>query len=71
MAVRLPKVLVDQLVLKPGDEIKIITAKTGTLEIARDDVATRRAEALKRMSERRWKLPEGYKFDRDKANSRR
>jgi antitoxin MazE len=70
LAVRLPKALVDKLVLKPGDEVKVIASEPGTLEVARDDAAARRAEALKRMSELQWPLPPDYKFDRDEANSR-
>ena len=70
LAVRLPKALVDQLALKPGDEVRVVASEPGTLKIVRDDAAARRDEALKRMGERRWPLPPGYKFDRDEANSR-
>jgi antitoxin MazE len=29
-----------------------------------------RQRALDRLAKRNWKLPEGYKFDRDEANER-
>jgi antitoxin MazE len=33
LAVRLPKVLVDQLGLKEGDELNVVAAKDGTVEV--------------------------------------
>jgi len=68
LAVRLPKALVDQLGLKEGDELNVIAAKESTVE-----VETRRAQrqrALDNMAARNWKLPDGYRFDRDEANER-
>ena len=68
LAVRLPKALVDQLGLKEGDELNVVAAEDGTVE-----VETRRAQrqrALDNMAARNWKLPDGYRFDRDEANER-
>ena len=67
LAVRLPKKLVDELGLKPGDEVDIVKADAARLELSKCD---KRAAAIARMSERNWKLPEGYRFDRDEANER-
>jgi antitoxin MazE len=33
LAVRLPKALVDQLGLKEGDELNVVAAKDGTIEV--------------------------------------
>ena len=46
LAVRLPKVLVENLDLKPGDELEIVSASTKRIMIARDE---RRALAIERM----------------------
>jgi antitoxin MazE len=68
LAVRLPKVLVDQLGLKEGDELNVVAAKDGTIEVeTRED---QRRRALDRMAARNWTLPPDYKFDRDEANER-
>ena len=67
LAVRLPKELVEQLALHPGDEVAVVTATKEQIAIEKID---RRKAALERMAERNWKLPEGYKFDRDEANER-
>jgi antitoxin MazE len=49
--------------------------KTPPVPADRDAAETeiRQAEqqrALDRLAQRNWKLPEGYKFDRDEANER-
>jgi antitoxin MazE len=68
LAVRLPKALVDQLGLKEGDELSVVAARQGTIEVeTRED---QRRRALERMAERNWTLPADYKFDRDEANER-
>jgi antitoxin MazE len=68
LAVRLPKALVDQLGLKEGDELSVVAARQGTIEVeTRED---QRRRALQRMAERNWTLPADYKFDRDEANER-
>jgi antitoxin MazE len=68
LAVRLPKALVDQLGLKQGDELTVVAAKGGTIEVETREHQRRRA--LERMAARNWTLPEGYRFDRDEANER-
>jgi len=67
LAVRLPKALVDELGLKPGDELKVVEADKSHIVVEKRD---KRAEFLKQMEQFRFPLPEGYKFDRDEANER-
>jgi antitoxin MazE len=67
LAVRLPKKLVDDLGLKEGDEVTISAAGSDRFEIVR---SAQRADAIDRMGRRSWRLPEGYRFDRDEANER-
>jgi antitoxin MazE len=67
LAVRLPKSLVDELGLQPGDEIDIVSATGRRLEVEKN---TRRERALERMEARKWSAPKGYRFDRDEANER-
>jgi antitoxin MazE len=68
LAVRLPKALVEELGLKEGDELNVVAACKGTLEVETRENQRRRA--LDRMAERNWTLPPDYKFDRDEANER-
>lgn len=68
LAVRLPKTLVDQLGLKEGDELNIVAAKDGVLEV--ESAQAQRQRALDRLAKLNWSLPKGYKFDRDEANER-
>jgi antitoxin MazE len=67
LAVRLPKKLVDELRLIPGDELKVVKASKAEIVVEKVD---KRAEFLKRMEQFRFPLPEDYKFDRDEANER-
>ncbi len=67
LGVRLPRVLVDNLDLKPGDELEVVASTATRIVVAKDD---RRARAVDRMRGRAWPLPEGYAFDRDDANAR-
>ena len=67
LAVRLPKALVEDLGLKPGDELEVVSAAPTRIALARDE---RRARAVERMRERAWTLPDGYTFDRNEANVR-
>jgi antitoxin MazE len=67
LGVRLPKNVVDELDLSAGDELFLVTASKTTLVV---DKAKNRKNALERMARRDWKLPEGYKFDREEANKR-
>jgi antitoxin MazE len=67
LAVRLPKSLVDELGLVPGDELKVVKASNAEIVVEKVD---KRAEFLRRMEQFRFPLPEDYKFDRDEANER-
>lgn len=67
LGVRLPRALVDELGLKPGDDVEVVAAAPTRLVVAKDD---RRGRAVDRMRARTWSLPEGYSFDRDEANAR-
>jgi antitoxin MazE len=68
LAVRLPKKLVQTLGLKEGDELNIVAARDGALEVETE--ADRRRRALARMKARDWVSPAGFRFDRDEANER-
>jgi antitoxin MazE len=62
LAVRLPKELVEQLGLSPGDEIEVVKATRHELAIEKVD---RRERFLKAMEQFHWEAPAGYRFDRD------
>jgi antitoxin MazE len=68
LAVELPKRLVDELGLREGDELTVISARKdeGGIESGED----RRRRAIENMRARQWTLPADYKFDRDEANAR-
>jgi antitoxin MazE len=68
LAVRLPKALVEELGLKEGDQLNVVAARDGAIEVETGE--DRRRRALDRMAARNWTLPEGYRFDRDEANER-
>jgi antitoxin MazE len=68
LAVRLPNALVKNLRLKEGDQLNVVAAKDGAIEVETSEDERRRA--LERMAARNWTLPEGYRFDRDEANER-
>jgi len=68
LAVRLPKALVDQLGLKEGDELEVVAAANGAIEVETKEA--RRQRALDSIRSRNWTLPPDYKFDRDEANER-
>lgn len=61
LAVRIPKSLAERFHLKEGDEIDVAILERALGE-AREE---RRKEALKQIAAAQWKLPEGYKFDRN------
>lgn len=67
LAIRLPARLVADLEVKEGDAIKVMKHDRGEMEIAREN---EREAALARIAARRWKVPEGFRFDRDEANER-
>jgi antitoxin MazE len=68
LAVRLPKALVEQLGLKEGDQLNVVAARDGAIEV--ETLEAQRRRALQRMAARAWALPEDYRFDRDEANAR-
>jgi antitoxin MazE len=67
LAVRLPARLVADLQVKEGDGIRVTKSDRGEMEIVREN---EREAALARIAARRWKVPEGFKFDREEANER-
>ena len=67
LAVQIPDDVAKSLDLKEGDEVDLTVVSNndqGTLS------AEEREKALEYIRSRRWKLPEGWKFDRDEANER-
>jgi antitoxin MazE len=67
LAVRLPKKLVEDLGLEPGDELTVVAATKDRLTVEKTE---RRQRALDRLASLNWTLPDDYKFDRDEANQR-
>jgi antitoxin MazE len=67
LAVRLPKALVDELGLGPGDELAIVEASKERIAVEKVD---RRAQFLREMENFHFPLPGDYGFDRDEANER-
>jgi len=65
----LPKAMVERLGLRAGDEVDI--GRIVRCEAAADAERAERLQWLLEL-ERKYpaRLPEGYKFDRDEANSR-
>jgi antitoxin MazE len=62
IAVRIPAEVVTKLGISPNDEALIKVTGESSFEITRD---RRREEALKRLRELRFVLPDDYVFDRD------
>ncbi len=67
LAVRLPKALVEDLELRAGDQIEVVSKVPGRLVVRRDE---RRERAVERMRRRAWAPPDGYAFDRNEAHDR-
>lgn len=67
LGVRLPKAIVDELKLKPGDEVEIVAASREKLVLEKAD---ERQAAFARMAARRLTMPDDYVFDREEANER-
>ncbi|MCY3672389.1 MAG: AbrB/MazE/SpoVT family DNA-binding domain-containing protein [Alphaproteobacteria bacterium] len=67
LAVRLPKAVVNDLGLKAGDRLEIVSANPERLAVARDE---RKLRAIERMRARALPIPADYAFDRDEANAR-
>ena len=75
LAVRLPKKLVDEMKLKPGDELNVVKAEGGSVAVEKVgvDLSGRCAVGerfTKAMEQFRWPASNAYKFDRDEANER-
>ncbi|HXJ37721.1 MAG TPA: AbrB/MazE/SpoVT family DNA-binding domain-containing protein [Bryobacteraceae bacterium] len=67
MAIRLPAALVEELNLKPGDEIRVHVAGRSDFAIEREMT---RDEAIEKMRASRKPLPAGFTFDRQDAHAR-
>lgn len=64
LAIRLPAAVVEVLGLEAGDDVEIIVAGKGRLEVARKADAR---ELLARLRKYRGALPADFKFDRLEA----
>ncbi|HXA51469.1 MAG TPA: AbrB/MazE/SpoVT family DNA-binding domain-containing protein [Candidatus Acidoferrum sp.] len=67
LAIRLPQAVVEALQLKEGDQIEISIAGAHEFVVDRD---RRRERALEILRNSNWKIPTGWKFERDAANQR-
>ena len=67
LGIRLPRSLVRDLALEPGDELEVVSASGARIILAKHN---RRARAVERMRARALRRPEGYVFDREEINSR-
>lgn len=67
LAVRLPAGVVEALQLKEGDEIDIYVEGSRSFAVKR---AASSRELLERVRRFRGRMPEGFRFDRLKANQR-
>jgi antitoxin MazE len=67
LAIRLPRVVVEVMGLKEGDDVKVSVTGTTDIEVAR---TPDRLEMLERLRKYRGLMPADFKFDRDEANSR-
>lgn len=68
LAVRLPKTLVDELELIPGDTLDVFSADSDRIVLARSKIA--KQKAAQRMRKRAFRIPSNYAFDRDDVNTR-
>lgn len=67
LAARLPKAVVDELGLKAGDHLEVVSATHERLAVARDES---RQRALERTRARALSIPTDYTFDRYEAGAR-
>jgi antitoxin MazE len=67
IAVRIPAEVVTKLGISPNDEALIKVTGESSFEITRD---RRREEALKRLRELRFVLPDDYVFNREELHER-
>jgi antitoxin MazE len=68
LAVRLPKVVVEALGLKEGDDISIHAVGARVFEVEKSPTPQ---EALARLRKYRGRLPADFRFDREEANERK
>lgn len=67
LAIRLPVAIVEALALKDGDEIEITVAGPRKFKVKKDHTRERALAGLFKLSRR---MPKGFVFDREEANSR-
>lgn len=67
LAIRIPAGVAEALQLKEGDEVEIYVEGTRSFAISRARGSKALLERVRRL---RGRLPEGFKFDRLKANER-
>jgi antitoxin MazE len=68
LAIRLPASLVEALEIKEGDDIEITV--TGDRQMGVEKKPSRE-ELVKRLRNVKWKLPPGFKFDRNELYDER
>jgi antitoxin MazE len=67
LAVRIPDDVAKSLDLKEGDEVELtVSSDHGERPVSAEE----REKILHYIRSQRWKLPEGWKFNRDEANER-
>ncbi|SFB07348.1 antitoxin MazE [Rhizobium sp. NFR07] len=67
LAVQIPDDVAKSLDLKEGDEVEIaVTSGNNQRPVSSEE----REKILAYIRSQRWKLPEGWKFNRDEANER-
>ncbi len=67
LGVRLPRAVVDELGLRTGDRLMIVSATRERLVVARDES---RQRVIEWMRARALPVPADYAFNRDDANAR-
>ena len=67
LAVRLSKKLAGKMGLNPDDELEVVEAAERTITVGKIE---QRSRFLIDTEMFRWPAPDGYTFDRDKANER-
>ena len=67
LAVRLPKKLVEELVLKEGDDVDVTSADAQTVVISKSDD---KGDFLARLRSLQKPKPAGFVWNRDDANTR-
>ena len=68
LAIRLPASIVEMLELKEGDDIEITLAGMREMQLEKEPS---REELVERLRNLDWKLPPGFKFDRNEIYGKR